>query len=705
MSLRSTPTFSTWPTALTLSALMVLSFWACTPDDKPPGDSGTSTAAGGSGQGGSGQGGSGQGGAPQNPQVFPPSPYDSYFDPPVLDSYYDDYRSVGKLTPEGWSWGAVELLEGLQRFRSEYYNLRTQKLRWQDTFQDQDYPLQTYFGALNQQIVDGFNLHYQDLCAGGVSKPGSPACPTPGPMRPEARFVLLHHGPKTASLTCDTSKTPLLLIHGAMQNANTWLFPGGNDGTGKPYPGVTQTTGFVQDLESKGVCTYALTFGTFHGDNVNQAIHIANAVRHIQSLTGAPSVDIVAWSKGVLAADLYLSNVAEWKDWGPKYFEQIAAEQAKSVPAFRKDIRAYVALSGPHRGIDLNFRHPFNDLLIFSTSEAAPIGQGPVTWSFMSAVQCVTWGYADSPGDIFPNPYAYSVCENRGGTWLDYFRRIYVSNIDGLDGEGKPISTKTLKDLNTEQGLDPLTYSFDKYNIAMWGSIDDGGVFRSAYLGQLQTAYDLRTYYPIPNREDDPISYDWSTLDADEYKWRDWLVMKTNYNPSPPYTGAGYIDDDTAHITCRTTAYEPQNTPCKAKHVYYDVLTAEDYVLGYATYKLMDGLGIQAAMEMGGNLIERLKAHSLSADLGFLYVVHGAGTGSPGNIFEIDGMTCPTCDPHGDGVLFDISVAARDQLTQAWPADVKTNKSAQEGVPFGHLEVGATPAVWTKITDKLSGLK
>lgn len=701
----STRHFYLSPLALFFGAAACLSVWACKADDKEPPEGTGTSAQGGHGQGGGGQGGHGQGGAPQNPQTFAPSPYDSYFDPPAADGYYDDYRSVGKYTPPNWSWGSIELLEGLQRFRSEYYNLRTQKLRWQDTFQDKDYPLQTYFGDLNQQIVDGFNLHYQDLCAGATAKPGSPLCPAPGPMRPEARFVLLHHGPKTASLSCDTTKTPILLVHGAMQNGNTWLFPGGNDGTGNAYPGVTQKTGFVQDLESKGICTYALSFGSFHGDNINQAIHLANAVRHIKSLTGAASVDVAAWSKGVLAADLYLSNIAEWKDWGPKYFEQLSAEHAKAVPLFQQDIRAYIALSGPHRGIDLNFRHPFNDLVIFSTSEAAPIGQAPAVWSFMSAVQCVTWGYADSPGDIFPNPYAYSVCEKRGGTWLDYWRRIYVSNIDGLDADGKPISTKSLKDLNTEQGLDALAYSFDQYNIAMWGSIDDNGVFRSAYLGQLQTAYDLRSHYPIPNREDDPVSYDWSTVDTDEYKWREWNRIKTDYNPSPPYIGAGYIDDDAAHITCRTTAYEPQTTPCKAKHVYYDSLTAEDYVLGYATYKLMDGLGIQAVMEMGGNLIERLKAHSLSPDLGYLYVVHGTGAGAPGSNFEYDGMSCPTCDPHGDGVLFDISIAARDQLTQSWPVDAKTNRSAQEGVPFGHLEVGATPAVWDKISAKLAGLK
>lgn len=646
--------------------------------------------------GGGGAGGSASTGGGGNP--YAPTPYDTYFDLPAdPGGYADGYTVIGSTTPPAWSWGKIELLEGKQRFRTEGYNLRTAKLRWQDTFQTADFPLQTYFGEINQELVDGFNLGYKDPCAGAAGKTGAPACPAKGPTRPEAKYVLLHYGPKTAAGACDKSKTPVLLVHGALQNGNTWILPGGNDGKGAAYPGATQKTGFVQALEAEGICSYALTFGNFHGDNYNQAIHLSNALRRVEELTGEPKVNVVAWSKGVLAADLYMSDPATWGDFGPKHFEQIAAVEAKGIPAFRGDVRTYVALSGPHLGIDLNFRHPFDDLLIFSTAEAAPVGQGPVTWGSMSAVQCVTWGYADSPGNIFPNPYAYSVCEKRGGTWLDYFRRIYTSNIEGLDAEGKPVSSKSLEALNTEQGLDAADFEFDKYNIAMWGSVDEGGAFVSAYLGQMQAAYDLRSFYPPPNREDDPISNDWSTLDTDEYKWRDWLVMKLNYNPSPPYAGAGYLDDDAGHTKCRLTAFDPPASPCEAVHIYYDPLTAEDYSLGWATYKLMDGVGIKAVMEMGGNFIERLKSHGLSPKLDFLYVLHGAASGDPSTAFEIDGMSCPTCDPHGDGVLFDVSIAAQDQLTQGWTSDEKLKRSKQESVPLGHLEMGAHPTAWAKM--------
>ncbi|MFY0534475.1 esterase/lipase family protein [Nannocystis pusilla] len=226
----------------------------------------------------------------------------------------------------------------------------------------------------------------------------------------------------------------MLLVHGALQNGNVWLFPGGRAGSGAAYPGTTQKTGFVQALEATGRCTYAITFGNFHGDNYSQATNVANAIDRIKELTGQPKVDVIAWSKGVLSVDLYAGDVAAWDDFGPKHFERLAAEQAKRVPAFGEDVRVYVPLSGPHLGIDLNFRHPYDDLLIYSTLENAPIGQGPVTWGWMSALQCVNWGYGGSP--LYPNQFAQSVCDGRGGTWPDFFSRIYSSNITGLDAQG-----------------------------------------------------------------------------------------------------------------------------------------------------------------------------------------------------------------------------------------------------------------------------
>ena len=48
-------------------------------------------------------------------------------------------------------------------------------------------------------------------------------------------------------------------------------------------------------------------------------------------------------------------------------------------------------------------------------------------------------------------------------------------------------------------------------------------------------------------------------------------------------------------------------------------------------------------------------------------------------------------------MLFESSIAAMTQLTQGWSAAKKTADAKQEGVPYSHLAVGVTPAVWTKI--------
>jgi hypothetical protein len=175
------------------------------------------------GEGGGGAGGTGS----ETPSVSPyittaiPTALMGYFDPPVNATYTDTYSVVGSTKPPSWSWGKIELLEGHQSYRTEGYNFRTEKGRWQDTFQDSTYPLQTYYGALNQQLVDGFNLYYKSSCAGTTGSSGAPACAaTKSPMRPEARFVLLQHGPKTATLACNKAKTPVLLVHGSLQNDN-----------------------------------------------------------------------------------------------------------------------------------------------------------------------------------------------------------------------------------------------------------------------------------------------------------------------------------------------------------------------------------------------------------------------------------------------------------------------------------------------------
>jgi hypothetical protein len=208
----------------------------------------------------------------------------------------------------------------------------------------------------------------------------------------------------------------------------------------------------------------------------------------------------------------------------------------------------------------------------------------------------------------------------------------------------------------------------------------------SAYLGQLQAAYDLRSVRPIPRRD----SVDWQDTDPDENRWFPWI------RPKLLYLGGGYLDDSD-HTRCRTAAFAPTSTQCIAWHVAYNSRNAESTGL-YNKYQLFSGLGINAAVEMGGHFIARLAASGLDPRLDSLYVVYGTTVGADKSAaYETDGMSCPTCTANGDGVLFKESIAALDQLTQGWSSSKKSADAKQEGVAYGHLEVGATPAVWDRI--------
>ena len=86
-------------------------------------------------------------------------------------------------------------------------------------------------------------------------------------------------------------------------------------------------------------------------------------------------------------------------------------------------------------------------------------------------------------------------------------------------------------------------------------------------------------------------------------------------------------------------------------------------------------------------------------------MLHGTTYGASVDArYETDAMTCPTCATRGDGVLFEASIAAVDQLTQGWTAAKKSASAKQEGLPYGHLEMGATPTVWNKMSTHLGSL-
>jgi hypothetical protein len=186
-------------------------------------------------------------------------------------------------------------------------------------------------------------------------------------------------------------------------------------------------------------------------------------------------------------------------------------------------------------------------------------------------------------------------------------------------------------------------------------------------------------------------SSDWQDIDPDENRFFPWI------RPKLLFLGGGYLDDsDRTH--CRKAAFLPSASPCIAWHTYYNARNVEATSGFYNKYELLSGLGIDTAVEMGGHFIARLAAGGLDPRLESLYVLYGDSLGAdPTAAYETDGLSCPTCAANGDGVLFKESVAALDQLTQGWSTTKKSADAKQEGVAYGHLEVGVTPAVWSRI--------
>ena len=82
---------------------------------------------------------------------------------------------------------------------------------------------------------------------------------------------------------------------------------------------------------------------------------MADAIDRIKKLTGAGTVDVVAHSKGGIAARIYMSNM--------------------SATAYRHDVRRLVMLGVPNLGTDFAFRNPSISYLIYTAG-----GNGVIAW-------------------------------------------------------------------------------------------------------------------------------------------------------------------------------------------------------------------------------------------------------------------------------------------------------------------------------------
>ena len=158
-----------------------------------------------------------------------------------------------------------------------------------------------------------------------------------GDPAPHSSVFLLYYAPGW-----DQAKqaTPVLLAHGANDQADrAWANPGesGDFGCGQ---NACPKTGLMQALAQQGYSVFAISHPHSQGDNYFWAEQVHDAISIIRSRTGATKVDLVGWSKGVLASRMYTSSLRQ--DWGT---------------AFKGDVRRLVLIGGPNLGFDYIFRY------------------------------------------------------------------------------------------------------------------------------------------------------------------------------------------------------------------------------------------------------------------------------------------------------------------------------------------------------------
>ncbi|MBK7996292.1 MAG: lipase [Blastocatellia bacterium] len=155
--------------------------------------------------------------------------------------------------------------------------------------------------------------------------------------QPHSSRFLLYYAPEWDKK--DNKSTPILLVHGANDNADrAWANPGEYGfGCGSP---ICAKTGLMQSLVAEGYRVFAINFPHKHGDNLLWAQQIGEAISRIKVLTNASQVNVIAWSKGAFASRLYASSIKA--KWGKDY---------------ANDINKLILVGCPNSGIDYAFRH------------------------------------------------------------------------------------------------------------------------------------------------------------------------------------------------------------------------------------------------------------------------------------------------------------------------------------------------------------
>jgi hypothetical protein len=94
-----------------------------------------------------------------------------------------------------------------------------------------------------------------------------------------------------------------------------------------------------QRLTALGYRVFAITFAHSQGDNFCQAEQLAHAIEQIKELCQTARVDLLAYSKGGVAAYIYLADMG--------------------ITKYRGDVTKYVMLGTPNMGTDFAFRNTY----------------------------------------------------------------------------------------------------------------------------------------------------------------------------------------------------------------------------------------------------------------------------------------------------------------------------------------------------------
>ncbi len=178
-----------------------------------------------------------------------------------------------------------------------------------------------------------------------------------GSGTPPSSDFLLHLGPREASAL----GTPVLFVPGAGDNGSRGFIA------------------MATRMDNAGRPVYSMTFAHPHGDLFQQAEAVANAISRVQARTGAAQVDVVAHSKGTVAAAVYASNHAG-AGWG-------RSDYATHGTAYRDDIRRLVLIAAPLGGVDTSYRWPSSNLLSLDADTA----MAPVSWDTYYPYGSATW--------------------------------------------------------------------------------------------------------------------------------------------------------------------------------------------------------------------------------------------------------------------------------------------------------------------------